>query len=186
MVVLHLHLAIATALLHADARTASLARVRIAHTPRCCDVGVQSDAVRVEERPGFGRALIAARAIEEGEPVLSIPQEMILCPSRYVNELAQMGPSAQQLSAAFAPLLETAEGQSTLLALALLHELALGERSRFASYVASLPQADALGIRGGGKKGRGLLPDTARGATLPHEAKATAGKRGKAGAAPWQ
>ena len=67
---------------------------------------------------------------------------MILSPSGYVQQLSQGGALGAQLSQALAPLLHSPDGQASLLALALLRELALGDRSRFKPLLAALPAAE--------------------------------------------
>jgi hypothetical protein len=129
---------------------------RVSWPPRLCEPspfdawlsehGAVRDGVTIEVLPSCGRGLAARRNIEEGELLVSIPGKLVLCGSAYLGELSQMGPVGAQVSEAFAPLLQTPEGQSTVLALALLHEVALGERSRFAPFVSTLPPSDDLGI----------------------------------------
>ena len=108
--------------------------------------GAQCDAVEVASLAGYGKGLVATRAIEAGDLVLSVPPAMILSPSRYVQQLSQGGALGAQLSQALAPLLETPDGQSTLLALALLRELGLGDRSSFGAYLAALPPPAELDV----------------------------------------
>ena len=71
---------------------------------------------------------------------------MILSPSGYVQQLSQGGALGAQLSQALAPLLHSPDGQASLLALALLRELALGDRSRFKPLLAALPPAAELEV----------------------------------------
>ena len=72
---------------------------------------------------------------------------MILSPSGFVQQLSQEGGAlGAQLSQALAPLLQTPDGQSSLLALALLRELGLGDRSRFGAYLAALPPLAELDV----------------------------------------
>jgi hypothetical protein len=108
--------------------------------------GAQCDAVEVASLAGYGKGLVATRAIEAGDLVLSVPPAMILSPSRYVQELSQGGALGAQLSQALAPLLQTPDGQSSLLALALLRELGLGDRSSFGAYLAALPPPAELDV----------------------------------------
>ena len=110
------------------------------------DGGAQCDAVEVASLSGYGNGLVATRAVEAGDLVLSVPPAMILSPSRYVQQLSQGGALGAQLSQALAPLLETPDGQSTLLALALLRELGLGDRSSFGAYLAALPPPTELDV----------------------------------------
>ena len=107
---------------------------------------VNSDAVEIASIPGYGRGLIAKRAIDEGELVLSVPQPLILSPSGYLQALAKSGPTGVQVSQAFAPLMQTPDGQSTLLALSLLREMSRGDGSSFAPYLATLPSPEELDI----------------------------------------
>ena len=101
-------------------------------------------AVTVEPVAGMGHGLVATRDVEAGEVLLSVPRELTLSPTLYLSEIGSTGPVGAQIAEAGKRLQQTAEGASCLLALALLHERALGERSKRALYVSMLPQPDSL------------------------------------------
>ena len=94
--------------------------------------------------PGFGRCLVATHAVEAGDLILSVPNSLVLSPSRFIEDVSATGEVGRQLAQGAADLVQTDEGQSCLLALALLRELAAGKGSTLAPYIATLSPPEVL------------------------------------------
>ena len=101
-------------------------------------------AVKVAPIDGMGQGLIAMRDVKAGDVLLSVPHELHLNPSSYLAQIASTGSVGAQLASAGQRLQQTPEGASCLLALGLLHEKALGERSQRSLYLSMLPTPDEL------------------------------------------
>jgi hypothetical protein len=91
------------------------------------------DGVAVHQFPGMGRGVLAVRALEAKDPVISVPFE--LCITR----------ETALASAADDPLLravyESAKSEEDLIAMVLLRERALGAASDWKPYLDSLPRS---------------------------------------------
>ena len=91
------------------------------------------DGVAVHQFPGMGRGVLAVRALEAKDPVISVPFE--LCITR----------ETALASAADDPLLravyESAKSEEDLIAMFLLRERALGAASDWKPYLDSLPRS---------------------------------------------
>jgi len=94
--------------------------------------------VACEERPGFGFCLIAKQPLKSGDPLLSIPQSLHLSVSS--ARRGPLGPAMDAVAAA------VDEDESAALAVAILYERSLGERSSFAPYISILPPPESLDL----------------------------------------
>lgn len=101
-------------------------------------------AVKIKESANQGRGLVAIREVEAGDELLAVPQDLGLCPSSFLTAISKTGDVGAQLADAGKALMESPEGASCLLALAILYEESLGDASPIAPYLAILPSPTAI------------------------------------------
>jgi histone-lysine N-methyltransferase SETD3 len=97
-------------------------------------IGAKANGVQLMQFPGMGRGVGASKAIKKYDPVLSVPMDYVICRQTALKT------DDQKARVAFGSLRD----ESDLIALFVLRELALGEKSKWAPYLNVLPKDVSL------------------------------------------